>query len=256
MGATRKADRVADDLLRGIVSGEITVGSLLPKEAELALRYGVNRSVVREAIKLLEVHRLVRPQRRRGTEVLNPMHSLSADVIEAMLAPEPGTLDPEVLADLLEVRAGIDRQMTMLAAERRTTEDTAALHASVDAIAAALSDADAYDAEVDRFVLLIARASHNRVYEMLVHWNQRVSRQLREVFRVARPIGAPHVEALRMLVGMIEERRGTELGALVDAYHQWAAPRMMAAAALRGGAPLSSIAPEMTDATDATEDPP
>ncbi|RLB51559.1 MAG: hypothetical protein DRJ42_16570, partial [Deltaproteobacteria bacterium] len=139
---------------------------------------------------------------------------------------------------------------------RRTTEDTAALHASVDAIAAALSDPDLYDAEVDRFVLLIARASHNRVYEMLVHWNQRVSRQLREVFRVARPIGAPHVEALRMLVGMIEERRGTELGALVDAYHQWAAPRMMAAAALRGGAPLSSIAPEMTDATDATEDPP
>ena len=59
----RKADRVADDLLRRIVAGEHTVGSILPREAELAEEYEVNRSVVREAIKLLEVHRLVRPVR-------------------------------------------------------------------------------------------------------------------------------------------------------------------------------------------------
>lgn len=253
MSAERKADRVADDLLRKIVSGGISVGSLLPREAELALEYAVNRSVIREAIKLLEVHRLVRPQRRRGTEVLNPMHSLSADVIEAMLSPTPGALDPSVLGDLLEVRAGIDHQMTTLAAERCTAEDVAALRACVEEVARALADADAYDAAVDRFVLALARASHNRLYEMLVHWNQRVSRQLREVFRVARPIGAPHVEALRMLVSMIEERRGAELGPLVDAYHAWATPRMMAAAALRGGAPLSTISTEAIPAPVATE---
>jgi len=69
----RKADRVAHDLLRRIVSGELPVGSLLPREDELAARYQVNRSVIREAVKLLEVHRLVRPVRRRGTEVLSPL---------------------------------------------------------------------------------------------------------------------------------------------------------------------------------------
>jgi DNA-binding FadR family transcriptional regulator len=243
---SRKADVVANGLLREIVSGVISVGSLLPKEDALAARYGVNRSVIREAIKLLEVHRLVHPRRRRGTEVLDPMASLSPEVIEAMLSPRPGRLDPEVLADLLELRAGIDRQMTVLAAERRTTADLEALRASVDAIEEALVDPSAYDVEVDRFVLLVARASHNRLFEMLVHWNQRVSRQLREVFRVARPIGSPHVEALRMLVAMLEARRGEELGALVSAYHAWAIPRMMAAAALRGGTPLSSIAEAAT----------
>ena len=36
--AKRKADQVADDLLRRIVAGELTVGSLLPRENELADR--------------------------------------------------------------------------------------------------------------------------------------------------------------------------------------------------------------------------
>ena len=108
MGPRRKADKVADSLLRSIVSGEISIGSLLPKEAELAEHHGVNRSVIREAIKLLEVHRLVQPRRRRGTEVLDPMASLSPEVIEAMLAPEAGRLDPEVLADLLRVLGAIE----------------------------------------------------------------------------------------------------------------------------------------------------
>jgi DNA-binding FadR family transcriptional regulator len=242
MSPSRKADHVADDLLRGIVSGEISVGSLLPKESELAERYGVNRSVVREAIKLLEVHRLVQPRRRRGTEVLDPMASLSPEVMESMLVPAPGRVDPEVLADFLELRASLDQQMSALAAERRTEADLEALDACVEDISAALDDQEAYDRGVDRFALLVARASHNRLFEMLVHWNQRVGRELSDVFRVARPIGAPHVEGLRMIALMIRAQRAEELGALVSAYHEWATPRMMAAAALRGGSPLSSIA--------------
>ena len=82
----RKADLVARDLMRRIVSGEVSVGSLLPKEEELAAGYRVNRSGVREAVKLLEVHRLVRPVRRRGTEVLSPLSSLSPEVLRALLA--------------------------------------------------------------------------------------------------------------------------------------------------------------------------
>ena len=71
----RKADVVARDLLDRIVHGDPAPGAILPKEAEIAGEFGVNRSVVREAIKLLEVHRLVRPVRRRGTVVLDPFAS-------------------------------------------------------------------------------------------------------------------------------------------------------------------------------------
>src|SRR5688572_11597010 len=84
--APRKADRVSRDLLGRIVSGDLPVGSILPKEDELAEHYQVNRSVIREAIKLLEVHRLVRPVRRRGTEVLSPLSSMSPEVLRALLS--------------------------------------------------------------------------------------------------------------------------------------------------------------------------
>ena len=87
MVAARKADRVAGDLVRRIVGGALEVGELLPKEAELADDYGVNRSVVREAVKQLEVHRLVKPIRRKGTEVLDPLCSPSADVITRLSSP-------------------------------------------------------------------------------------------------------------------------------------------------------------------------
>src|SRR5688572_16140682 len=116
----RKADRVARDLLGRIVGGELAVGTLLPKEDELAAQFGVNRSVIREAIKLLEVHRLVRPIRRRGTEVLSPLSSMSPEVLRAMLSPRAGVIDRRVLGGFLEIRAALDVQMTGLAAERRS----------------------------------------------------------------------------------------------------------------------------------------
>ena len=68
---SRKTDRVAEHLLRRIVSGELSPGAVLPREADLAEVFRVNRSVVREALKRLEVHRLVRPIKRRGTIVLD-----------------------------------------------------------------------------------------------------------------------------------------------------------------------------------------
>src|SRR5687767_14173441 len=105
MNRPRKADVVARDLLGRIVSGKLAVGSVMPTEAELSLEYHVNRSVVREAIKQLEVHGLVRPVKRRGTLVLDPLRSPSPDVLRAMLSPRPGVVDRAALAELLEIRA-------------------------------------------------------------------------------------------------------------------------------------------------------
>ena len=190
----RKADRVAGDLLTRIVAGDLEVGELLPREAELALSFGVNRSVIREAIKLLEVHRLVRPVRRRGTEVLNPLASLSPEVIRAMLRPEPGRIDREVFADVLEIRQSLDIQMSTLAAQRHTPADDAAIAAVVDKIRGALNDPPHWDELGAELVLTIARAAHNRIFEMLVHWNNQVVLDLQDIFRSVRPPGQPHLQ--------------------------------------------------------------
>ena len=242
VGGTRKADRVAQDLLRRIVGGEVAVGELLPKEAELAERYEVNRSVVREAIKLLEVHRLVRPIRRRGTEVLDPVASMSPDVLRAMLQPGPGRIDRQVLGSLLEIRAHLDEQMTTLAAERRTEADLEELVAAVDALEADLSSARDYTLGVDRFSLAIARATHNRVYQMMVWWNRMVVADLVDVFATTRPNTPAHLSGLRLLVDLIGRQEVEPVRSLVRAYHEWATPRLLAAAALASGEPIERAA--------------
>jgi GntR family transcriptional repressor for pyruvate dehydrogenase complex len=230
----RKADRVARDLLSRIVSGELAVGSLLPKEDELAARYKVNRSVVREAIKLLEVHRLVRPVRRRGTEVLSPLASMSPEVLRAMLSPRPHVVDRHVLAGILEIRAALDVQMVGLAAERRTKVDLTSMDAALARLGAALEEragAPAYFAAADELSLAMARATKNPLFEMLAAWNRMVVTDLDELFALVRAPGEPHLAALRLVIDRIRERDVENARKLVRTYHEWATPRLLAAAA-------------------------
>jgi DNA-binding FadR family transcriptional regulator len=231
--APRKADVVARDLLGRIVSGELPVGSLLPKEDELAARYRVNRSVIREAVKLLEVHRLVRPIRRRGTEVLSPLASMSPEVLRAMLSPRSGSIDARVLAGLLEIRAALDVQLSGLAAERRTARDLVALDAAVDDAAAALAarDTGAYATASDDLSLALARATKNPLFEMLAAWNRMVIADLEGLFAFVRAPSEPHLGAMRALVERIRKRDADGTRRLVTAYHEWAVPRLIAAAA-------------------------
>lgn len=236
---------MAHDLLARIVSGDLEVGTLLPREAELAEHYQVNRSVIREAVKLLEVHRLLRPVRRRGTEVLDPFASLSSEVLRQMLAPSPGQIDRRALADLLEVRASLDEQMTTLAAERRDEADLALLDAKLDALERALPDPKRFMQAVDDLSIAIARATHNRVFQMLVHWNRLVVTDLADVFRTTRPNAQGYVKGFEMLVDLIRQKDAAQVRNLVRAYHAWATPRLLAAAALSNGDPLEHAMMEL-----------
>ncbi|MFE2995335.1 GntR family transcriptional regulator [Nocardia sp. NPDC059246] len=60
---------VAANLREAINRGEYLPGATLPKQEELASRYGVNIKTVRQAVNLLEAEGLVTPIRRRGTVV-------------------------------------------------------------------------------------------------------------------------------------------------------------------------------------------
>jgi DNA-binding FadR family transcriptional regulator len=239
--AERKADRVAHDLLSRIVSGELAVGSVLPKEDELAQAYKVNRGVVREAVKLLEVHRLVRPVRRRGTEVLEPLRSMSPEVLAAMLVPKPGRIDRRVLDAFLEVRALVDAQMTGLAATRRTEADVEAMRKLLASLEASLRDGQRYAKLVNEIAWVIARASKNPVFEMLSAFNARVVTDLEGAFAATRPASREHLDGLRMLVDLIEARDADGARNLVAGFHKWATPRILAAAALANGEPLPTV---------------
>ncbi len=241
-GASRKADVVADDLLRRIVAGELPPGSTLPREDALADEYGVNRGVVREAIKQLEVHRLVRPVRRRGTEVLDPVASLSPEVLRAMIVPRPGQVSLPMLRSLLEIREHLDLQMVRLAGERATDGDFDALGRLVDAMEAAVDEPTRFHALADQFSQRLAQATRNPIFLMMVHWNQSVVADLRSVLLAGRPVSGNFVMGLRVLLGLLRAGRIDEALSLASGFHGWARPRILAAAALASGQSLNDSA--------------
>jgi DNA-binding FadR family transcriptional regulator len=173
--------------------------------------------------------------RRRGTEVLSPLSSMSPEVLRAMLSPRAGVVDRRVLAGFLEIRAALDVQMTGLAAERRTAADLRAMDAGLEALADALAaaDAPAYFAAADALSLAVARATRNPLFEMLAAWNQMVLAELESVFVMVRAPTEPHRAALAMLVERIRARDAEGGRRMVAAYHDWATPRLLDAAPTR-----------------------
>jgi DNA-binding FadR family transcriptional regulator len=224
--ARRKADEVAGDLLSRIVRGDLAVGSLLPREADLADSYGVNRSVVREANKLLEVHRLVRPTRRRGTEVLDPLCSVTPAVLSAMLVDRKGRIDPEMLSEFLEIRALLEVEVTALAAQRRDDADLANLERAVAALE--LAEPGSLEA-FDAYGLALAQASKNRIFVMLSHWHGQIAREIQPLLIKVR---APTLESRghRMVLEAIRNRDCELARRLVAEFHRWANEKLREAA--------------------------
>ena len=61
--------QVVNELGRSIIAGDYPVGATLPGDAELAARFKVSRTVLREAMKTLAAKGLVVPRARIGTRV-------------------------------------------------------------------------------------------------------------------------------------------------------------------------------------------
>ncbi|WP_327084979.1 FadR family transcriptional regulator [Nonomuraea sp. NBC_01738] len=123
---------LAADLRDRIVNGEFRPGDRLPVEPDLSARYGVSRSTVREALRLLASQNLITTTRgvSGGSFVVVPR----PDQISAYLRTSLGLLavDTQVNVDqLLEIRDLLEVPATALAASRRTQDDLDELHAAL-----------------------------------------------------------------------------------------------------------------------------
>ncbi len=112
-------DRVFEQLTGEIFGGGYPVGSAIPSERELSELLGVNRHVVREAVKRLEQVGLVRGMQGGRTTVLDYRLTAGMDVL-ALLAEHARELEPllPMLVAALEMRAGIGADLARLCAGR------------------------------------------------------------------------------------------------------------------------------------------
>lgn len=145
---------------RGIVAGTIPEGSILPGDHELSLRFGVSRTVLREAMKTLAAKRLIEPKAKVGTRVLGhaSWNFFDPDVLTWRF--EAG-FDEVFVDHLAEMRMALEPAAAAAAAERASSDEIVELYA----LAAKFDDPSHTPesiAKVDlEFHLAIARMSGN-----------------------------------------------------------------------------------------------
>lgn len=148
---------VAERLLHQIRQRRLSPGDSLPPEHELARRYGVGRSSVREALRLLESKGVIRSA-GHGSFVVAEYGNALVDSLRFLL-----TLEAFDLEELYELRTILETELAALAAVRRTEEHLQRMEEAIRQMEAGL-DSQARYIEADlRFHLTVAEATRNRV---------------------------------------------------------------------------------------------
>lgn len=134
--------KLRDQIENGIVSGEFPAGRRLD-ETQLAARFGVSRTPVREALIQLGAIGLIEIRPRRGAIVVEPA--------------------PHRIYEMFEVMAELEAMAGAHAARRYTDDDRAALEAAHCRClrSAEAGDADAYYYDNEVFHEAVYAASHN-----------------------------------------------------------------------------------------------
>ena len=149
------AQRVREEILAMVSSGDLKPGDRLPAERSLAQKLGVSRNVVREALRSLASMNVVDIRQGSGAFV-------SSLDIDSLIAPleYAVALDQAALEHLAEARLVLEPAIASLAAERATEGDVAALRAIVRDSRVLVDDPDRFveaDVTLHRKIVEIAR---------------------------------------------------------------------------------------------------
>lgn len=159
----RLSDKVADMMLKTILSERLNVGDRLPSERELGEQFGVSRTVVREAVRALAAKGVIEVRTGSGLRVAAVD---AAAVRESMSLFLHGVgLDFEKVH---EVRSLLEVHLAGLAAERASDEDIALLRVTHERMSDQLADVEAASRIDLEFHRLIARSTHNDLFLLLM----------------------------------------------------------------------------------------
>ncbi len=152
--------QVAREIGLRILEGDLPVGAVLPNEVVLGQEFGVSRTVLREAIKVLAAKRLVEVRRKTGTRIRpkQDWNALDPDILNWLFSG-PGY--QAGLAALLELRLIVEPAGARLAALRGTDENLREIEEALQGMETAIEDS-ASSVESDlKFHMAVLDATHN-----------------------------------------------------------------------------------------------
>jgi DNA-binding FadR family transcriptional regulator len=162
VASRRLHEQVLNALVERIVAGEFPTGASLPSEAELCEAYGVSRSSIREALRVLAEKGLIEVRHGLGTRVNPPDRWDFLDALVLNARRRCGGMT-EITRYLFEARQIVECEVAALAAQRATAADRERLEVSLGEMRRSQGDRGAF-AEADfAFHRALLEATRNPV---------------------------------------------------------------------------------------------
>jgi GntR family transcriptional regulator, transcriptional repressor for pyruvate dehydrogenase complex len=193
---SRLYEQIVQQIEESIVKGSLKTGDQLPPERELAQRFGVSRTAVREAVKALREKGLVEAFSGRGTFITDGTTHAVRQSLDLMIKIG----QPEGFPHLAEVRAILEPEIAALAATRIQESELATMREAVAVMDRSGQDPDAYiEADLD-FHLALAEAAANPLILSLLDSIVGLLRQQRlRIFNVPGGPGRGQIHHKRIL---------------------------------------------------------
>ncbi|MDA1361357.1 FadR/GntR family transcriptional regulator [Glycomyces luteolus] len=164
---TNLAKAVTEELVRRIVRGDYPPGSALPAEHALCATFSVSRTVIREAVKVLQEKGLVQIRQGSGTAVLpSTSWNLLDELVLAATIDDDATLG--ILDDLVVTRRLLESDMAGVAARVADEDAVGRMRELVDRMDALVDDPESYHEHDRAFHDTVMRASGNRIARAVV----------------------------------------------------------------------------------------
>ena len=202
---SRLYEQIVQQIEESIVKGDLKPGDQLPAERELAQRFGVSRTAVREAVKALREKGLVEAYSGRGTFVTDATTQAVRQSLDLMV--KIGQADG--FHHLAEVRAILEPEIAALAAARVQESELATMREAVTVMDRSGQDPEAFiEADLD-FHLALAEGAANPLILSLLDSIVGILREQRlRIFRVPGGPERGQIHHKRILAAV--ERRDRE----------------------------------------------
>jgi len=163
----RLYEKIVEQIQRSIIEGELQPGDQLPSERELGKQFGVSRTSIREAIRVLTLMGLVEVSHGRGTFITDQSPSAIRSTMDSMIhiARKEGS------GNLIELREILEPEIAALAAVRASEEHLLAIREAVNTMETAMNDPKRYDEYIEAdldFHLNLAEGAGNPLFLVLI----------------------------------------------------------------------------------------
>ncbi len=178
---SRLYEQIVQQIEESIVKGDLKPGDQLPAERDLAQRFGVSRTAVREAVKALREKGLVEAYSGRGTFITDGTTHAVRQSLDLMVKIG----QPEGSNHLAEVRAILEPEIAGLAAQRIQEPELATMREAVAVMDRAGQDPEAYiEADLDFHLALAEGAANPLILSLLDSIVGLLREQRLRIFRV------------------------------------------------------------------------